>query len=203
MPKALSKITAQLIMLVFFLVINVNTYSFAQTNTEQANIDKIPEARLLYHENVMNAYNLPAAGDLIEMRVQLLNTKDITIPMFAIITHDDRLMTIQAEKVFLNQFNNVEYNFRTFAPIGKLQYQFFSQQEDGSAIISTIFNVERECRHPIAAYKIDLPDTLRGLERASKVIDTTQGLERDIKAYDHALDLISRIKEELNLIKQR
>lgn len=159
--------------------------------------------KVIYHQESYSPYNLPAAGDEILLRTQVLYSKNVNNSVFAVLTHDNKMTVTQADKSFLNQFDQSEYHFTTFAPKAELTYQFFSVQEDGQTLISPLYNIRRECRYPTEMQNSKIPDSLRGLPRVSLVVDTTRALEREVKSYDYAKKLLSNIQDELIRIKRK
>lgn len=159
------------------------------------------EERIIYHQNTIDAYTFPGVTEKIILKVLLLNTNDLNIPMTALITHDDQMTLVKPDTVFLNQFDQVEYHFNTYAPIAVLSYQFFTEDSNKKGLTSKVYTVKRNCRYPIADIDGEISNSIRGIERVQVVYEKTQGLEREVHAYDNAKKLINQILNELSLIK--
>lgn len=162
-----------------------------------------PKERTIYHQNTFDTYTLPEPTEAITLKVLLLEAQSIKIPMRVLLEHDDKLTIAHPNKVFLNQFDQVEYHFKTYAPHAVLNYQFFTETADKQGLISRLYSINRQCRQSKKQVDENIPASSKGIERVTLVYEKSKALEREIHAFQNVEILVNNIINELNLIKKK
>ena len=88
---------------------------------------------------------LPEPKRAMHITAELLNTRDTSIVLKALITIDGTLMTALPSKTILNERDIPEYTFVINAPANDISYQFIAFPEDEPVVVSKRFTVTRSC----------------------------------------------------------
>lgn len=145
--------------------------------------------------------SLPEPKRSMKLTAELLNTRETSIVLKALVTIDGALMTALPSKVILNERDIPEYTFVINAPTSDISYQFIAFPDDGPAIVSKRYTVTRSCVTDLRFASSEGQDELEGEELLKSLIDQAAKLDNESNLYSEATTIINRIKTILEEIE--
>ena len=166
--------------------------------SQQADTQEIAPAIEIYHEPP-SGEELPAPAESLTLRVQIINTRDITMKMTAVISMDGRLTQVPLKNEYLNAYDHPEFSLSVSAPQGEMTYQFVLYLPDGTLLSSERYRIRRPCRLDTTLADPKEITKLRGDDRLGAVVTLARNLKLHADAYTQAIALLQELKE---LIKE-
>lgn len=169
--------------------------SFAQESDEVRRIALIHRAPL--------PSTIPPVGSLMQIRVETLNTVDITTKIRLVGAKDGRFIDIAFPKGKLNSSDHPTYTVDVPTPIAAMTYQFVLHQPDGSITTSEKFIVKRPC---IPHFKIAEPDaasTAAYNKEIATLVARSKELELETASLESSLKLVEEMKVALSTKEQQ
>jgi hypothetical protein len=161
-------------------------------------VEAAPEKAPSFKHIPPRVQDLPAPGSPMKLSFQLINTREITQLVTALVTVDGRLMNVLGSDGYLNEYDNPTFEIATNSPVSDIAYQFVVRGQDGSIATSQRYAVRRSCLPTIDLTSVAIPETVQGRERLSAIIDKTKGLERDLGMLDQTLRAATTLKGMLD-----
>lgn len=165
-------------------------YATAATAQEQ-------ETHVRISHQPTEPHQLPPAGTLIPIVVQLVNSSDVDTKIRLVGSRDGRYMDIAYPLGVLDVRDQPTYSILVPAPVAAMSYQFIIHQKSGDLTLTEKFTVKRHC---IQTYKVEVPEGLPSTEYRRKVgtlVSQARSLERDTKNLDTAIQLLEELKKDL------
>ncbi len=132
---------------------------------------------------------------------ELLNTKDTSIVLKALVTIDGTLMTALPGKIILNERDIPEYTFTINAPVNDISYQFIAFPEDAPSVVSKRFTVTRSCVTDLSFASSKGQEDLEGEDLLAALIDQASKLDNEANLYAESTKIAKRIKTVLKEIE--
>ncbi|MEY4700023.1 MAG: hypothetical protein RL326_210 [Pseudomonadota bacterium] len=146
---------------------------------------------------------IPPLGSLMQIKVETLNTVDITTTIRLVGAKDGRFIDIAFPKGKLNSADHPMYSIDVPAPIAAMTYQFILHQPDGSITTSEKFIVKRPC---IPHFKIAEPDkvsTAAYNKEIATLVAKSKELELETLSLESSLKLVEEMKIALSTKEQQ
>jgi len=128
-----------------------------------------------------------------QVRVETLNTVDITTKIRLVGAKDGRFIDIAFPRGKLNNADHPTYTVDVPAPIAAMTYQFVLHQPDGSITTSEKFIVKRPC---IPHFKIAEPDNT-STAAYNKEIATLVARSKELELETSSLEASLKLAEEM------
>jgi hypothetical protein len=141
---------------------------------------------------------IPPVGSLMQIKVETLNTVDITTKIRLVGAKDGRFIDIAFPKGKLNSVDHPTYSVDVPTPIAAMTYQFVLHQPDGSITTSEKFIVRRPC---IPHFKIAEPDaasTAAYNKEIATLVARSKELELETASLESSLKLVEEMKVALS-----
>ncbi len=146
---------------------------------------------------------IPAVGNLMQIRVETLNTVDITTKIRLVGAKDGRFIDIAFPKGKLNSADHPTYTVDVPAPIAAMTYQFILHQPDGSISTSEKFILKRPC---IPHFKVPEPDetsTAAYNKEIATLVARAKELELETASLETSLKLVEEMRVALSTKEQQ
>jgi len=176
------------------LLLTCSSHAFAQESTDTRRIALLHRAPL--------PSTIPPVGSLMQVRVETLNTVDITTKIRLVGAKDGRFIDIAFPKGKLNSADHPTYTVDVPAPVAAMTYQFVLHQPDGSITTSEKFIVKRPC---IPHFKIAEPDdtsTAAYNKEIATLVARSKELELETASLETSLKLAEEMKAALSTKEQ-
>ena len=141
---------------------------------------------------------IPPVGSLMQIKVETLNTVDITTKIRLVGAKDGRFIDIAFPKGKLNSVDHPTYSVDVPTPIAAMTYQFVLHQPDGSITTSEKFIVRRPC---IPHFKIAEPEaasTAAYNKEIATLVARSKELELETASLESSLRLVEEMKVALS-----
>ncbi len=138
---------------------------------------------------------LPPPGRSLTLFAYLKNSADASLPVRAIIVKDGRMMMIDPTKVYRNEYDQATFEFKIYAPVAEISYQFVLSNKGGQLITSTNFKLRRTCL-PEVSVKVEKPPGPAGVQ-INAMLEQAKGLEIELKTWEHAAKALDELKAAL------
>jgi hypothetical protein len=138
-----------------------------------------------------------------QIKVETLNTVDITTTIRLVGAKDGRFIDIAFPKGKLNNSDHPTYSIDVPTPIAAMTYQFILHQPDGSITTSEKFIVKRPC---IPHFKIAEPDkasTAAYNKEIATLVAKSKELELETLSLESSLKLVEEMKIALSTKEQQ
>lgn len=146
---------------------------------------------------------IPPLGSLMQIKVETLNTVDITTTIRLVGAKDGRFIDIAFPKGKLNSADHPTYSIDVPTPVAAMTYQFILHQPDGSITTSEKFIVKRPC---IPHFKIAEPDkvsTAAYNKEIATLVAKSKELELETLSLESSLKLVEEMKIALSTKEQQ
>jgi hypothetical protein len=146
---------------------------------------------------------IPPLGSLMQIKVETLNTVDITATIRLVGAKDGRFIDIAFPKGKLNSADHPTYSIDVPTPVAAMTYQFILHQPDGSITTSEKFIVKRPC---IPHFKIAEPDkvsTAAYNKEIATLVAKSKELELETLSLESSLKLVEEMKIALSTKEQQ
>ena len=141
--------------------------------------------------------DLPLPGQPLTLSAQLINSKDVTLPMRALVSIDGKLMDIPVTDAELNKFDYPEYLLKVHSPRSEITYQFILSEDEESVLFSDRYSVRRECVIEEVTVDPEVATDLKRQERLDTLVQVAKGLKREINAYNEAKRLLDELQKHV------
>jgi hypothetical protein len=141
---------------------------------------------------------IPAAGTLMPMSIQLANSQDVDIKIRLVGSRDGRFMDIAFPMGVFNNADRPTYTINVPAPTAVMTYQFIVHQPNGELTLTPKYSIQRGC---IQNYRVNIPNDHPSAEYRRDIatlIAKARSLERDTARLDTAIRLIENLKKDLS-----
>lgn len=165
-------------------------------HTQVIAADEVAPSVRLKHQPV-ETHQLPAAGTLIPISVQLENSSDVDIKIRLVGSRDGRFMDIAFPMGVLNETDRPTYTLQIPAPVAAMTYQFVIHQKSGDLSLTDKFIVKRNC---VQNYTVEVPESLPSAEfrkEVANLVAKARSLERDTHNLETALKLLDALKKDI------
>jgi len=145
---------------------------------------------------------IPPVGSLMQIRVETLDTVDITTKIRLVGAKDGRFIDIAFPRGKLNSSDHPTYTVDVPAPIAAMTYQFVLHQPDGSISTSEKFIVKRPC---IPHFKIPEPSetsTAAYNKEIATLVARAKELELETASLENSLKLVEDMRAALTAKEQ-
>lgn len=142
-------------------------------------------------------HQLPSAGALMPIAVQLDNSSDVDIKIRLVGSRDGRFMDIAFPMGLLNASDRPTYTIQVPAPVAAMTYQFITHQKSGDLTLSDKFLIKRNC---IQNFTVDVPENLPSAEfrkELGTLVANARSLERDTQNLETAIKLLDALKKDI------
>lgn len=141
---------------------------------------------------------IPAAGTLMPISVQLQNSQDVDIKIRLVGSRDGRFMDIAFPMGVFNNADRPTYTINIPAPKAVMNYQFIVHQPNGELTLTPKYSLQRSC---VQNYRVDIPNDHPSAEYRREIatlIAKARSLERETARLDTAIRLIENLKKDLS-----
>ena len=138
---------------------------------------------------------LPPPGRALTLFAYLKNSADASVPVQAIMVKDGRMMMINPTKAYRNEYDQATFEFRIYAPVAELSYQFVLSNKDGKLLTSNNYKIRRTCL-PEVSVKVEEPDGSARVQ-IKAMLEQAKGLEVELKTWEHAAKALAELKAAL------
>jgi hypothetical protein len=138
-----------------------------------------------------------------QIKVETINTVDITTKIRLVGAKDGRFIDIAFPKGKLNSADHPTYTIEVPTPIAAMTYQFILHQPDGSITTSEKFIVRRPC---IPHFKIGEPETASTAaynKEIATLVAKSKELESETTSLESSLKLVEEMKAALSTKEQQ
>lgn len=142
-------------------------------------------------------HQLPPAGTLMPIAVQLENSSDVDIKMRLVGSRDGRFMDIAFPMGVLNTSDRPTYTIQIPAPVAAMTYQFITHQRSGDLTLSDKFIIKRNC---VQNFKVEIPEGIPSAEYRKEMVGLVakaRSLERDTHNLETAIKLLDALKKDI------
>ncbi len=136
---------------------------------------------------------LPAPGQPLILGVEVLGTREISLPMKIVAVRDGRLLPVPLTNSYRNAAERPVYEFELASPLAELSYQFIVPLSGGGVASSDRFTVRRPCVPSLNASTLGNSKNSE-LERLAI---SARVLEQEIDAYTAALNATEALQKEI------
>lgn len=178
------------------------TISVASATTSVGQESEAPRRIGLLHRAPLPS-TIPPVGSLMQIKVETINTVDITTKIRLVGAKDGRFIDIAFPKGKLNTVDHPSYTIDVPTPIAAMTYQFIVHQPDGSITTSEKFIVKRPC---IPHFKIAEPDsasTAAYNREIATLVARSKELELETASLESSLKLVEEMKTALSTKEQQ
>lgn len=151
---------------------------------------------LLRHQPT-ETHQLPSAGTLMPIAVQLENSSDVDIKIRLVGSRDGRFMDIAFPMGVLNSSDRPTYTIQLPSPVAAMTYQFITHQRSGDLTLSDKFIIKRNC---VQNFKVEIPEGIPSAEyrkEMANLVANARSLERDTQNLDTAIKLLDALKKDV------
>ena len=151
---------------------------------------------LLRHQPT-ETHQLPSAGTLMPIAVQLENSSDVDIKIRLVGSRDGRFMDIAFPMGVLNTSDRPTYTIQIPAPVAAMTYQFITHQRSGDLTLSDKFIIKRNC---VQNFKVEVPEGIPSAEyrkEMGNLVAKARLLERDTQNLETAIRLLDALKKDV------
>jgi len=145
----------------------------------------------------MESHELPPAGRLMPIAVQLENSSDVDIKIRLVGSRDGRFMDIAFPMGVLNTSDRPTYTIQIPAPVAAMTYQFITHQRSGDLTLSDKFTIKRTC---IQNFKAEISEGSPSAEYRKGMVSLVakaRSLERDTHNLETAIKLLDALKKDI------
>lgn len=142
-------------------------------------------------------HQLPQAGTLMPLTVQLENSSDVDIKIRLVGSRDGRFMDIAFPMGVLNASDRPTYTIQIPAPVAAMTYQFITHQRSGDLTLSEKFIIKRNC---VQNFKVEVPEGDPSTEYRKEMaglVARARSLERDTHNLEAAIKLLDALKKDI------
>jgi hypothetical protein len=160
-----------------------------------------PRRITLVHQAALPS-TIPPVGNLMQIKVETLNTVDITTKIRLVGAKDGRFIDIAFPKGRLNSADHPTYTIDVPTPIAAMTYQFILHQPNGSITTTEKYIVRRPC---IPHFKVAEPDsssTAAYNKEIATLVAKSKELELETTSLESSLKLVEEMKTTLTTREQ-
>lgn len=157
--------------------------------------DKVPAPRAvlqLIHKPLTDKM-LPAPGQPLTLALELVGTREISLPVRLVAVRDGRLLPVPLLNSYRNNADHPVYEFELAAPLAELSYQFVLPSSATSVISTNRVQVRRPC---VPAIDSSTAGNANQSE-LEKLATEARVLEQEIDAYTSALAAAEVLQKEV------
>lgn len=161
--------------------------------TQQPSAD--PARTISIVHTVPSPQELPYPGQPITLMARLTNTRETGRPLRVALVKDGKFLDLDAKEAYLDENDRPTYKAVIPAPIGDMSYQFILYAPDGTALISSRYQVRRNCLPNISLAEGEVPADVRGVERLRRLYLESEALKNDLIGYEQVLKVVAELQE--------
>jgi len=140
---------------------------------------------------------LPPAGTLLPISVQVDNSSDVDIKIRLVGSRDGRFMDIAFPLGVLNASDRPTYTIQVPAPTASMTYQFIVHQPSGDLTLTDKFAVKRNCVHTFSSATPQGDESRDYKQEVATLVAQARALESNNRNLDTALKLIEDLKRDI------
>lgn len=156
-----------------------------------------PKPNVRIQHTPADTSQLPAAGTLMPITLQLENSSEVDVKIRLVGSRDGRFMDIAFPMGVLNMSDRPTFTINVPSPNAIMTYQFVIHQPNGEMTLTPKYLIQRSC---IQNFRVDLPDGQQSKEYRREIatlIAKARSLERDTARLETAIKLIEALKKDL------
>jgi hypothetical protein len=165
-------------------------------STGGAAAEDAPQTIRLRHEPPQTK-QLPPAGTLVPISVQLENSSDVDIKIRLVGSRDGRFMDIAFSFGVLNASDRPTYTIQIPSPTSAMTYQFIAHQPGGELTLTDKFVVKRNCVPGLPTTADHEPNSTEYKQEVATLVAQARALEGDNRNLETALKLIEDLRRDI------
>jgi hypothetical protein len=172
------------------------TSGFLFLGTHGAVADE-PKPSVRIQHRPLDVAQLPAAGTLMPISLQLENSSEVDTKIRLVGSRDGRFMDIAFPMGVLNMSDRPTFTINVPAPTALMTYQFIVHQPNGELSLSPKFTIQRSC---IQNFRVDIPEgepSSQYRKEIATLMAKARSLERDTARLETAIKLVEALKRDL------
>ncbi len=156
-----------------------------------------PKPSIRIQHTPADTSQLPAAGTLMPITLQLENSSEVDVKIRLVGSRDGRFMDIAFPMGVLNMSDRPTFTINIPSPNATMTYQFIIHQPNGEMTSTPKYLIQRSC---IQNFRVDIPEKQQGKEYSREIatlIAKARSLERDTARLETAIKLVEALKKDL------
>ncbi len=156
-----------------------------------------PRPTIRIQHQPLSVAQIPAAGTLMPISLQLENSSEVDIKIRMVGSRDGRFMDIAFPMGVLNMSDRPTFTINVPAPTALMTYQFVIHQPNGELTLTPKYTVQRSC---VQKFRVDVPDgepSSQYRKEIATLMAKARSLERDTAQLETAIKLIEALKKDL------
>jgi hypothetical protein len=138
--------------------------------------------------------SVPPLGSLMQIKVELLNTTDITTKIRLIGAKDGRFIDVNFPRGALNNRDKPVFTVELPAPVAAMSYQFVIHQPSGSLTTSGKYILKRSCIQNFRVAPPEAGSTVAYQQEVATLVAKAKNLEREAISLEASFKLLEELQ---------
>lgn len=176
-------------------VLPLALYVFSSPLHEVQAQDTAPLVKVLHEPPAASA--IPPLGSLVQIKLELRNTTDISTKIRLIGARDGRFIDINLPRGALNDQDRPVFAVELPAPVAAMTYQFVVHQPNGSLTTSEKYILKRSCVQTFKVAPQEAGSTAVYEQEVATLVAKAKSLEREAISLEASFKLLEEIKTSI------